>query len=475
MRELEKITPLEEDFSQWFTDVVKQGNLMEYGPVKGTMIFKPISYGIWENIQDELNKIFRKLAVQNIYVPLLIPLEYLEREKDHIKGFAPECATVTKIGSKELSEQYVIRPTSELLFADLFQKEIDSHNDLPKIYNQWANVVRWEKTTRPFLRTSEFLWQEGHTVHATPEEARKMTRKMIKVYAKFLEKFLAVPVIVGKKTHKEKFAGAVSTYTIEAMMKDGKALQSGTSHYLGQNFAKSMNIKFQTKENKQEYGYQTSWGVSTRLIGALIMTHGDNRGIIMPPMIATNQVDIIEIFGHKNEDVRTESIKLEKMLGRKLRVRRDASTKGPGFKAGKSEIEGTPLRIEVGSRDLQEGHVTIVRRDTLEKVQVKLNEVKKAVSVALKDIQDNLLTTAKKRLKENTVRVDTYAELKDLVQNGKFAVVPFAGGDKEEELIKKETLASSRCIPFSIKLKEEKECIITGKKTRRLVVFARAY
>ncbi len=475
MRELEKITPLEEDFSQWFTDVVKQGNLAEYGPAKGSIIFKPISYGIWENIQTEMNKIFRKLHVQNLYLPLLIPEEYLKREKDHIKGFAPELATVTRVGKKELSEHYVIRPTSEMLFAELFQKEIDSHNDLPKIYNQWANVLRWEKTTRPFLRTSEFLWQEGHTVHSTAIEARKLTRKMIGVYAKFLKKYLAIPVIVGKKTHKEKFAGAVSTYTIEAMMKDGKALQSGTSHYLGQNFAKSMNIKFQTKENKQEYGYQTSWGVSTRLIGAIIMTHGDNRGIIIPPMIAPNQVDIIEIFGHKNEDVRNESVKIEKLLARKLRVRRDSSSKGPGFKAGKSEIEGTPLRIEIGSRDLAEGLVTFVRRDTLEKIQVKLEDVKSTANILLKDIQANLLKNAEDRLEKNTVRADSYEELKKLVDNGKFVAVPFAGGDKEEKLIKEETLASTRCIPFHMKLKEEKECIITKRKTRRLVIFAKAY
>ena len=475
MRELKNITPLEENFSQWFTDVVKQGNLIEYGPAKGTIIFKPISYGIWENIQKELNTIFKKQSVQNVYLPLLIPESYLNREKDHIKGFAPECATVTRVGDKDLNEHFIIRPTSEMLFGELFQKEINSHNDLPKVYNQWANVIRWEKTTRPFLRTSEFLWQEGHTVHSTSEEARKMTRKMIKVYAKFLRKYLAIPVVVGKKTHKEKFAGAVSTYTIEAMMKDGKALQAGTSHYLGQNFAKAMNIKFQTKDNKQEYGFQTSWGVSTRLIGAIIMAHGDNRGIIIPPMIAPNQVDIIEIFGHKSEVVRTKSIEIEKMLGRKLRVRRDSTTKGPGFKAGKSEIEGTPVRIEVGERDLKEGNVTIVRRDTLEKIQVKLEDIKTTVAFLLKDIQANLLKNAEERLETNTVQVDTYDELKELVANGKFAVVPFAGGDKEEKLIKDETLASTRCIPFGIKTKEAKKCIITGKETRRLVVFAKAY
>ncbi|WKX02477.1 proline--tRNA ligase [Candidatus Mycoplasma mahonii] len=475
MRKLKNITPLEEDFSQWFTDVVKQGDLIEYGPAKGSIIFKPISYGIWENIQKELNAIFKKNHIQNVYLPLLIPKSYLNREADHIKGFAPELATITKVGDKELSEHYVIRPTSEMLFGELFQKEINSHNDLPKLYNQWANVIRWEKTTRPFLRTSEFLWQEGHTVHTSSAEARKITRKMIKLYAKFLEKYLAIPVLIGKKTHKEKFAGAVTTYTIEAMMKDGKALQSGTSHYLGQNFAKAMNIKFQTKDNKQEYGFQTSWGVSTRLIGALIMAHGDNRGIIIPPMIAPTQIDIIEVFGHKNPDVREMAMKLEKILGRKLRVRREASSKGPGFKAGQSEIQGTPLRIEVGPRDLQENKVTFVRRDTLEKYQVNIENIKTKTDELLKAIQANLLHVAKDRLKTNTVMADTYEELKKLIQKGKFVVAPFAGGDKEEDLIKLETLASTRCIPFSYKLKELKGCIITMKKTRRLVVFAKAY
>ena len=475
MKQLDKITPLEQDFAKWYTDVVKQGNLIAYGQAKGSMIFKPISFGIWENIQLEMNKIFKADGVENVYLPLLIPMHFITKEKDHVKGFAPELATVTKVGNKELDEPFVIRPTSETLFGDLFSNEIRSHNDLPLVYNQWANVLRWEKTTNPFLRNREFLWQEGHTCHSNPVEARKLTRKMINTYAKFLKKYLAIPVIVGKKTPKEKFAGAMTTYTIEAMMKDGKALQAGTSHYLAQNFAKAFNIQFTNKDNKKEYVYQTSWGVSTRLIGALIMSHGDNRGIIIPPMIAPTQVDILEIFGNKNESVKVAAKKLKTDLGRKYRVRLDDSNKMPGFKAGKSEIEGTPLRIEVGPRDLENNQVTIVRRDTLEKMQVNLSDVKGKIKELLKDIQDNLYNQANDRLNKNIVHVNNYDEFKKQIEDRKFVAVPFAGTDKDEENIKKETGASTRCIPFNIKLKEPKKCMTTGKLTRRLVIFARAY
>ena len=475
MRKLDDITPIEEDFGRWFEDVVTKGNLIDYGPVKGTMFFKPVSYGIWENIQKELNKIFKKIDIQNVYLPLLIPKSFIEKEKEHIKGFAPELATITKVGNKELAEEIVIRPTSEMLFGEMFKREINSYNDLPKTYNQWANVIRWEKNTNPFLRNTEFLWQEGHTAHAHAMEARKMTKKMIKIYAKFLNDYLAIPVVIGRKTSKEKFAGAISTYTVEAMMKDGKALQSGTSHYLGQNFSKSMDIKFNTKDNKKSLIYQTSWGVSTRLIGAIIMTHGDNRGVIIPPKIAPYQIDILELFGNKNPIVHTEAMKLKKILCRKFSVRLDSSNKGPGFKSAHSEIQGTPLRIEVGPRDLEKGEVTLIRRDTLEKIQVQISDVKNKVAKLLQLIQDNLLKMAKDRLNNNIQRADTYEEMKDLLNNKKFVLVPFAGGDAEENKIKKETFATTRCIPFSHKLPELKPCIITGKKTRRLVMFAKAY
>ena len=475
MKKLDKITPMEEDFAKWYQDVVKQGNLIAYGALQGSMVFKPISFGIWENIQTELNKIFRKNDVQNVYLPLLIPSSYIEREKDHVKGFAPELATVTRVGNKELEETLVIRPTSEVLFGELFSSEVRSYKNLPIQYNQWANVIRWEKKTNPFLRNREFLWQEGHTVHATSEEARKTTRKMIKVYAKFLKDFLAMPVIIGKKTSKEKFAGAVTTYTIEAMMKDGRALQSGTSHYLGQNFAKAFNIEFVNKENKKEFAYQTSWGVSTRLIGALIMSHSDNRGIIIPPKIAPNQVDILELFGDKNENVKIEANKLKKILSRKYRVRLDDSNKGPGFKAGKSEIEGTPLRIEVGPRDLESGKVTIVRRDTLEKIQVNISDVANNVSELLNNIHNDLYLGAKERLDNNIVEAKDYSEFKKLINDRKFVAVAFAGSAKDEEEIKKETGASTRCIPFDMNLPKGNKCFFTGKDTRRLVIFARAY
>lgn len=475
MKQLDKITPLEQDFAKWYQDVVKQGNLISYGQAKGSMIFKPISYGIWQNIQNEMNKIFYKEEVRNVYLPLLIPLSYIEKEKDHVKGFAPELATVTRVGNKELEEPFVIRPTSEVLFGELFSSEVRSHNDLPILYNQWANIVRWEKTTNPFLRNREFLWQEGHTVHSTPEEARKLTRRMINIYAKFCKKYLAIPVVVGRKTPVEKFAGAVSTYTIEAMMKDGKALQSGTSHYLGQNFAKAFNVQFTNKENKKEFVYQTSWGVSTRLIGALIMSHSDNRGVIIPPMIAPNQIDVLELFGDKHESVKVAATKLYKDLSRKFRVRLDDSNKGPGFKAGKSEIEGTPIRIEVGPRDLEQGMVTIVRRDNLEKKQIKIEDVKKTAKIMMDEMQSDLYEAAKKRLEDNMVWCNSYEELKTNIEDKKFVLVPFAGGEKEEKMIKEQTGATSRCIPFDKKLDAEKPCIITGKMTRRLVIFAKAY
>lgn len=475
MKELDKITPLEQDFAKWYQDIVKQGNLIAYGKIKGSMTFKPISFGIWQNIQNEMNKLLHKEGVENVYLPLLIPMSYIEKEQDHVKGFAPELATVTKVGDKVLEDPFVIRPTSEVLFGELFSDMVRSYKDLPIKYNQWANVLRWEKTTNPFLRNREFLWQEGHTVHEDPKEARKLTRKIIKMYAKFLKTYLAIPVIIGKKTPKEKFAGAISTYTIEAMMKDGKALQSGTSHYFGQNFSKAFNIQFTNKVNEKEFAYQTSWGVSTRLIGSLIMSHSDNRGIVIPPMVAPYQIDILELFGDKHPSVKKHAKLIYKDLSRKFRVRLDESSKGPGFKAGKSEIEGTPLRVEVGPRDLENGMVTIVRRDNLEKTQVEIKDIKNVVKEQLSLIQDTLYQNAKARLEENLVKCYSYDELKSLILEKKFVMVPFAGGDKEEEKIKEETGATSRCIPFDYKLKNKEECIITRKKTKRLVMFAKAY
>ncbi|WP_027120714.1 proline--tRNA ligase [Mycoplasmopsis lipofaciens] len=478
MKELDKITPLEKDFAKWYTDVVKQGNLIAYGPVKGTLIFKPNSYGIWEQIQKNLNILFKEKNIQNVYLPLFIPEKLFNKEKEHIQGFNPELATITQVGDKKLEEKIFIRPTSEVLFADLFQKSIQSYKDLPIIYNQWANVVRWEKTTNPFLRSREFLWQEGHTCHNDPLEARHLTKTMISLYSKFAKNYLAIPTIVGKKTPKEKFAGACSTYTMEAMMKDGRALQAGTSHYLAQNFSKQFNIQFKNLKNEQEYVYQTSWGVSTRLIGAIIMSHGDNRGIVMPPRIAPTQIDILELFANKNEKVHKIAVSLFKDLSRKFRVYLDSTDKNPGFKASNSEIQGTPIRIEVGPRDLENDEITIVRRDTLEKTNVKINNVKKTIGRLLDDIHNNLYQKAKKRLEENTIFVKSYDEFKKEINNSKFVIAPFCCLDRAEEYIKEDTGATTRCIPKHFEKPVEKmKCIFPKckNKTKRYVVFAKAY
>lgn len=478
-KEIDKITPLEQDFAKWYTDVVKNGNLIAYGQSKGSIIFKPNSYGIWELIQKELNSVFAKKGIKNVYLPLLIPESLFKLETEHVEGFNPELATVTHVGEKELAEKFYIRPTSEVLFADLFKKSINSYNDLPLVYNQWANVVRWEKTTNPFLRSREFLWQEGHTCHSEPLEARRFTREMIKTYAKFLKEYLAIPTIIGKKTPKEKFAGACSTYTIEAMMKDGKALQSGTSHYLAQNFSKAFGITFKNNQNTEEYVYQTSWGVSTRLLGAIIMTHGDNRGIIIPPRIAPTQIDILEFFSKKSEKVQKIAKQLYVDLSRKYRVNLDSSDKNPGFKASNSEIQGVPVRIEIGPRDVENNIVTIVRRDTLEKIQTNINDVKKTIDFLMEDIHENLYNSAKQRLDNNTVFVTDYEEFKKEINNGKFVYSPFCCLDYAEERIKEETGASSRCIPIREfeKPDEKHKCIFENcdNKTNRYVIFAKAY
>lgn len=478
MKELENITPLEKDFAKWYTDVVKQGELIAYGPVKGTLVFKPNSYGIWELIQQKLDKKFKKLGVKNVYLPLFIPDRLFAKEKDHIAGFNPELATVTMVGDKKLEEKIYIRPTSEVLFADLFKQSIESYKDLPLIYNQWVNVVRWEKTTNPFLRSREFLWQEGHTCHNNSKEARKLTKKIINLYSNFLKEYLAIPTIIGKKTPKEKFAGACSTYTIEAMMKDGRALQAGTSHYLAQNFAKPYQIEFKNEQNESEFVYQTSWGVSTRLLGAIIMTHGDNRGIIIPPKVAPIQINIVELFANKNPKVHDCCLDLMKSLSKKFRVALDDSDKMPGFKASNSEIQGIPVRIEVGPKELENNQVTVVRRDTQEKTLVSINEVKIYVAQLLKDIHINLYNEAENRLEEKTVFVKNYEEFKEQIKNNKFVIAPFCCLDEAEEKIKIETGATSRCIPQNYKKPNENHrCIFEGckKPTTRYVIFAKAY
>ncbi|QCZ36814.1 proline--tRNA ligase [Mycoplasma nasistruthionis] len=477
-RQLSEITPLEQDFSQWYTDVVQNGKLMMYGPAKGTMILLPNAYGIWENIQIELNKMFKTKNVQNVNLPLFIPESLFNREKDHIEGFNPELAAVTHVGDRKLDERLFVRPTSEVLFAELFKNLTQSYKDLPIIFNQWVNVVRWEKTTRPFLRSREFLWQEGHTIHADAKEARNLTKDMIKIYAKFLKDYLAIPTIIGKKTPHEKFAGACTTWTIEAMMKNGHALQAGTSHYLAQNFSKAFDISFKNTNNEDEFAYQTSWGVTTRLIGALIMTHGDNRGIIIPPRIAPIQVDILELFANKDQNVTLTAKKIQTALNKKFRVRVDSSDKNPGFKASNSEIQGVPLRIEIGPRDLANGEVTFVRRDTLEKTQVKLENIKEAVKKALTDIHNNLYEVAENRLKNNIEYVYDYETFKQKIEENKFVIAPFCCSGEAEVRIKAETGASTRCIPLSLdKPLKDAKCIFSecSGNTGRYVVFAKAY
>ncbi|VEU78073.1 proline--tRNA ligase [Mycoplasmopsis columbinasalis] len=481
-RELNAITTMEEDFAKWYTDIVKQGNLIAYGPVKGTLVLKPNAYGIWELIQQHLNQAFAKKGIKNVYLPLFIPEKLFAKEKEHIKGFNPELATVTMVGDKKLEEKIYVRPTSEVLFADLFRNSIESYKDLPIIYNQWANVVRWEKTTNPFLRSREFLWQEGHTCHDNSLEARNLTKEMIKLYASFFKNYLAIPTIMGKKTPHEKFAGACSTYTIEAMMKDGRALQAGTSHYLAQNFSKQYGIIFKNKENEFEYAFQTSWGVSTRILGAIIMVHGDNRGIVIPPKVAPVQVMLCTLFGHKNEAVAEKGKEIFKLLKKSFRTELDDSEKNPGFKASETEIRGIPVRVELGPKDLEKGQVTIVRRDTLEKIQVPFGEMKDVIKKMLLDIHNNLYEKASQRLKANTVTVfDDYEHFKKEIQNRKFVIAPFCCGGEVEDLIKEETGGTTRCIvklsPAETRGSKKHECIFPEckGKTTRFVVFAKNY
>ncbi len=363
----EKITPRDVDYAQWYTDVVKIARLCDYTDVKGCMIYLPNGQAIWENIQNNIDKMFKETGVQNVYLPMLIPESLLQKEKDHIAGFAPEVAWVTMGGNEELEERMCIRPTSETLFCNYWQKEVKSYRDLPKIYNQWCSVLRWEKTTRPYLRSREFLWQEGHTIHSTSKEAMERTLQMLDVYTTFCKDYLAIPMVTGQKTPSEKFAGAENTYTMEAMMHDGKALQSGTTHYFGQGFAEAFNIKFLNKENKLETVYETSWGISTRLIGALIMVHGDDNGLVLPPKIAPVQVIIVPIASHKEGVMEISNEIYEDLKAKGIRVKLDDSDKTPGFKFNESEVQGIPLRIEVGPRDLENGEVTLAVRFTHEK------------------------------------------------------------------------------------------------------------
>ncbi len=449
---VERITNMEDDFAKWYTDVVKQAELIDYSSVRGSMIIRPYGYAIWENIKDVLDRKIKETGHENVYMPLLIPESLLQKEKDHIAGFAPEVAWVTHGGEEELTERLCIRPTSEVLFGEHYKQVIRSYRDLPKLYNQWSNVVRWEKTTRPFLRTLEFLWQEGHTCHETKEEAHEETLRMLNIYAEICEDILAIPVVKGKKTDKEKFAGADYTYTIESLMHDGKALQSATSHHLGNGFAKVFGIQFTNREGTLEYVQQTSWGFTTRIIGALIMVHGDNRGLVLPPKIAPTQLLIVPIAQQK-EGVLDAAYRLKESLEQNVRVKLDTSDKQPGWKFNESEMKGIPLRLEIGPRDLEQNQVILVRRDTGEKRPVSINEVCLAVEHLLADIQSSLYMKAKSHLNANIRVALTFSELKaTLDEHGGFAKAMWCGRGDCEEQVKEEIGATSAVYRLMMRL-----------------------
>ena len=469
---VKEVADIEKDFPQWYTDVILKTELVDYGPVKGTMVIRPYGYAIWENIQTELNKKFKKVGVKNAYFPLLIPESYLKKEAEHVEGFAPEVAVVTHAGGNKLQEPLIIRPTSETIICDMFAKWMKSYRDLPIIINQWANVMRWEKTTRPFLRTSEFLWQEGHTVHATEEEAEIETQTMLNVYKDFAENCLAIPVLTGRKTDKEKFAGAVATYGMEAMMLDGKSLQAGTSHYLGQNFAKSFNMKFLDKDGALKYGYSTSWGVSTRLIGALIMAHGDQRGLVIPPVVAPIQVVIIPIAMHKDGvlDKVNEVKNILEDIG--LRVEVDSRDATPGWKFNEWEMKGVPLRLEIGPRDIENSKMIGMRRDTLEKIDLELGNAQ-MVKDLLNTIQVDMLEKSRK-LRDSRIKwADNLQGILEAVENKNFVEAPWCGERDCEDKVKETAQATARII--SHETCDNKNCAVCGKKAQKVVVFARAY
>ena len=470
---VEEITSMGEDFSQWYTDVVKKAELISYSSVKGCMIIRPYGYALWENIQKEMDYRFKETGVENVYMPMFIPESLLQKEKDHVEGFAPEVAWVTHGGEERLQERLCVRPTSETMFCDHYSEIIQSYRDLPKLYNQWCSVVRWEKTTRPFLRSTEFLWQEGHTAHATEEEAQDRTIQMLNVYSDFCEQILAIPMIKGKKTDKEKFAGAESTYTIEALMHDGKALQSGTSHNFGDGFAKAFDIQYTDKNNNLQYVHQTSWGVSTRIIGAIIMVHGDNSGLVLPPRIAPTQAMIIPIAQHK-EGVLDKVYEIKESLN-KFRVKVDDSDKSPGWKFSDQEMRGIPIRIEIGPRDIEANQAIIARRDTGEKIIVSLDNIEEEVGNILETIQADMLKKARDHRDENTTTVYNYEEFKDIIANKQGFVKAMWCGDLTcEEKIKEETGATSRCIPFEQEQITD-SCICCDQEAKHMVYWGKAY
>ncbi len=469
---VEQIANINEDFPKWYTDVVLKTKLVDYGPVKGTMVIRPYGYAIWENIQKELDRRFKAQGVENAYFPLLIPMSYFAKEAEHVEGFAPEVAIVTIGGGETLAEPLAIRPTSETIIGTMMGKWLQSYRDLPMKINQWCNVMRWEKTTRPFLRTSEFLWQEGHTVHADQKEAEEATQTMLSVYKEFAENCLAIPVLTGKKTEKEKFAGAVATYGMEAMMKDGKSLQAGTSHYFGKNFASAFNIQFQNENGELATAYTSSWGVSTRLIGAIIMTHGDERGLVLPPFVAPTQVVIVPIAARKGGVVeRCEELKAE-LEKAGVRVILDTSDNSPGWKFNEWEMKGVPLRIELGPRDIENGKMLCARRDTYEKAEYSLENAGETVQELLDTIQKDMLENARVRRDKRIVYADCMQEILQGVESGNFVKAGWCGNRACEDKIKEETSATAR---IHAEGEEAETCAVCGEKAKHMVIFARAY
>lgn len=472
---VEEITSMDEDFAQWYTDIVKKADLCEYSSVRGCMIIRPYGYAIWENIQKILDSMFKETGHENVYMPMFIPESLLQKEKDHVEGFAPEVAWVTHGGTEELTERLCVRPTSETLFCEHYANLIQSYRDLPKLYNQWCSVVRWEKTSRPFLRSVEFLWQEGHTAHATEEEAQEETIRMLNVYADFCEKSLCIPVIKGRKTEKEKFAGANATYTIESMMHDGKALQSGTSHNFGDGFAKAFNIQYTDKDNTLQYVHQTSWGLSTRLIGAIIMVHGDNNGLVLPPAIAPIQTVIIPIASHK-EGVLDKAQELANQLkSAGIRVHMDTTDKMPGWKFAEYEMKGVPLRLEIGPKDLEKGQVVLARRDNGEKLFIPMEQLLDKIPELLESISQNLYQKALQNRAEKTFTAKDYDTFKELIETKPgFIKAMWCENAECEAKIKEDTGATARCMPFEQETIGD-TCVCCGKPAKTMVYWGKSY
>ena len=470
----DSITPRDVDFAQWYTDVCKKAELMEYSSVKGFIIYRPYGYAIWEEIQNYLNKRFKETGHENVYMPMVIPESLFQKEKDHIEGFAPECLIADIGGNARIDDKLIVRPTSEVLFCEHYQKIINSYRDLPKLYNQWCSVVRWEKETRPFLRGKEFLWQEGHTMHASEEEAREETLKMLDIYDDLGRDILAIPFVKGRKTDKEKFSGAEETYSIEALMHDGKALQSGTTHYFGQGFAKAFDIKYLDKDGKVKTPYQTSWGCTTRLIGAVIMVHGDDNGLVLPPNVAPIQVVIVPIRTNDEKVMEVSNKIYDELKDAGIRVKLDTSDKTPGWKFSEYEMKGVPLRIEVGPRDLANNLVTFGVRVSGEKIQTELSNIPAKVEDLLKNIHKQMYDKALNFLNQNITKVLSVEELKKVVDVSGYAKVCWCGDENCENKVKELTTATARCIPFNEELFSDK-CAICGKEAKKVVLFAKAY